>query len=77
VLPGERHGVSNPFSGAGRTADRGGDSEDDEFEAASFEEAMQALFPCSLPSADMLESTHQMLAQRGFTDKVPVTGCPT
>jgi hypothetical protein len=47
------------------TEERGG--EDDHYEAASFEDAMEKLFPQSFEAQDWLDTTQVILGTRGFT----------
>ena len=50
----------------GGTEDRDGEG-DDGFEASSFEEAMERLFPLSFEAEDWLDTTQVILGARGFT----------
>ena len=66
IFPGDRHRTTNPFS----TSESDIGASHDDFEPASFEEAMKELFPDSMEAASMLDASCGMLAQHGFSSEV-------
>lgn len=61
-------GCSRGTGGVGRLGDatRERDDEDDQYEAASFEDAMEKHFPGSFEAQDWLDTTYVVLEHRGF-----------